>query len=77
LEWFLGFVPFYYELKILLLLWMIFPLRFLGAEISGASFIYNHYFEPLMASREVVVDEMLVEFGLSSLASDMELKKRE
>ena len=65
MEWLLGVLPFYYEFKIALLIWMIFPISFLG-EASGATIIYNTYFQPLLASREKVIDDILFELGISA-----------
>ncbi|KAL0482763.1 receptor expression-enhancing protein [Acrasis kona] len=70
-EWFLCYLPFYYEIKLALLLWMIFPISFLG-PLGGADLIYNLYFKPFLDSREKVIDDMLVDYGLGSLVHHQE-----
>jgi hypothetical protein len=62
LEYFVSFLPFYWEIKILLMIWLIHPL---GA-FDGSKFVYHVYIQPILASRERAIDQLLIDFGMGN-----------
>ncbi|KAL9642126.1 hypothetical protein ABK040_007131 [Willaertia magna] len=63
-EWLIYWIPFYFEAKIVFLLWLIFPVQ---SAFGGATFAYNVYIKPFLESREKVIDDMIEQFGLGFL----------
>ncbi|XP_059145994.1 uncharacterized protein LOC131933222 [Physella acuta] len=50
---FLSWLPFYYELKIVFVLWMLSPMT------QGSSFLFKKFVHPQLARREKDIDEMI------------------
>ncbi|XP_055884431.1 uncharacterized protein T19C3.4-like isoform X2 [Biomphalaria glabrata] len=50
---FLSWLPFYYELKIVFVLWMLSPMT------QGSSFLFKKFVHPHLARREKEIDEMI------------------
>ncbi|CAH0553824.1 unnamed protein product [Brassicogethes aeneus] len=50
---FLSWFPFYYEIKIILVIWLLSP------ATKGSSFLYRKFVHPLLSSREQEIDEYL------------------
>lgn len=50
---FLSWLPFYYELKIVFVLWMLSPMT------QGSSFLFKKFVHPHLAKREKEIDEMI------------------
>lgn len=50
---FLSWMPFYYELKIIFVLWMLSPMT------QGSSFLFKKFVHPQLARREKDIDEMI------------------
>ncbi|GFO44737.1 receptor expression-enhancing protein, partial [Plakobranchus ocellatus] len=50
---FLSWMPFYYELKIVFVLWMLSPIT------QGSSFLFKKFVHPHLAKREKEIDEMI------------------
>ncbi|KAG2387247.1 hypothetical protein C9374_001579 [Naegleria lovaniensis] len=69
-EWLIYWIPFYFEAKIIFLVWLIFNVN---TKFGGAHFVYSCYIEPFLESREKVIDEILNQMGLSFL--DLSSKK--
>eukprot|EP00689_Sawyeria_marylandensis_P003040 EC825003.1.p1 GENE.EC825003.1~~EC825003.1.p1 ORF type:complete len:128 (+),score=31.35 EC825003.1:23-406(+) len=63
-DWFLRYLPLYFEIKIILLIWLMFPIKILNFEIQGASFIYNCYVSPFLSLREGIIDKIFSDIGL-------------
>jgi hypothetical protein len=72
LEFLVMFLPFYFEIKILFILWMIHPF----GKFDGCNFIYAFYIEPFLSSREKAIDQLLVDFGLGSLLTEPDAPKQ-
>ncbi|XP_035828932.1 receptor expression-enhancing protein 1 [Aplysia californica] len=63
---FLSWLPFYYELKIIFVLWMLSPMT------KGSSFLFKKFVHPQLARREKDIDEMIEQAsrqGYSTLLS--------
>ncbi|XP_019877069.1 receptor expression-enhancing protein 2 isoform X3 [Aethina tumida] len=50
---FLSWFPFYYEIKIMLVIWLLSP------ATKGSSFLYRKFVHPLLSSREQEIDEYI------------------
>ncbi|KAF9270060.1 hypothetical protein L218DRAFT_1071553 [Marasmius fiardii PR-910] len=58
-EWFVSWLPFYWEIKTLFLLFLSLP------QIQGSTFIYTTYLQPFFAKNETQIDE-----GVASIQSN-------
>lgn len=56
MDLFVAWIPFYYEIKILILLWLVSPAS------QGSIRFYVHYFHPLLLKRENDIDALLSHF---------------
>ncbi|KIP04829.1 hypothetical protein PHLGIDRAFT_36735 [Phlebiopsis gigantea 11061_1 CR5-6] len=54
-EWLIFWVPFYYPLKTLFLLWLALP------QTAGSSYIYTTHIQPFFSSHEKAIDSALVQ----------------
>ncbi|XP_071091020.1 receptor expression-enhancing protein 2-like isoform X2 [Haliotis cracherodii] len=52
---FLSWLPFYYEVKIVFVLWMLSPMT------KGSSFLFKKFVHPQLAKREKDIDELIVQ----------------
>lgn len=53
LDIFISFIPFYYEAKILFLVWLQLP------QTNGATFVYHQYMKPFLKKHESRIDKEL------------------
>ncbi|KAG7099043.1 hypothetical protein E1B28_000921 [Marasmius oreades] len=58
-EWFVSWLPFYWEIKTVFLLFLSLP------QIQGSTFIYTNYLEPFFAKNETQIDE-----GITSIQTN-------
>jgi len=54
-EWVVNWIPFYYEIKTVLIIWLTLP------QIQGSTFIYLTYIHPFLASHEAQIDASLAD----------------
>ncbi|ORX56879.1 hypothetical protein DM01DRAFT_1382296 [Hesseltinella vesiculosa] len=52
---FVFWLPFYYEIKLLLILWLIFP------QTNGTKLLYDQYLEPFLKKNEQQIDQAVIE----------------
>ncbi|CAO3637126.1 unnamed protein product [Cunninghamella blakesleeana] len=52
---FIFWFPFYYEIKLLIALWLILP------QTNGTSIIYHQYLEPFLKQNEPLIDQTLID----------------
>lgn len=64
---FLSWMPFYYELKIIFVLWMLSPMT------QGSSFLFKKFVHPQLARREKDIDEMIEQASKQSYSTLMSL----
>ncbi|WAQ86728.1 hypothetical protein PtA15_7A456 [Puccinia triticina] len=55
LGWFLHWIPFFYQFKSLLILWLTLP------QIQGSTYVYVTYVHPFLLEHEVEIDTWLVD----------------
>ncbi|KAF5374862.1 hypothetical protein D9758_000449 [Tetrapyrgos nigripes] len=61
-EWFVSWLPFYWEIKTLFLLFLSLP------QIQGSTFIYTSYMQPFFTKNEREIDAGIIQFQTSALA---------
>ncbi|CAO3635221.1 unnamed protein product [Cunninghamella echinulata] len=52
---FIFWLPFYYEIKLLIMLWLILP------QTNGTSIVYHQYLEPFLKQNEPIIDQTLID----------------
>ena len=62
--------PFYYEIKIIFLIWLLSP------ATKGSSLLYRKFVHPQLLSREQKIDEMIVAAQTRSYDTAMQLGQR-
>ncbi|XP_025094131.1 receptor expression-enhancing protein 4-like isoform X2 [Pomacea canaliculata] len=67
---FLSWMPFYYEVKILFVLWMLSPMT------NGSSFLFKKFVHPHLARREKDIDEMIAQARNQSYTALLRLGSR-
>lgn len=66
----LSWLPFYYEVKIVFVLWMLSPLT------KGSSFIFKKFVHPNLARREKDIDEMIAQARTQGYTTLLTLSQR-
>lgn len=51
---FFSWLPFYYELKVLIVIWLLSP------ATKGSSVLYRKFVHPMLSSREQEIDEYII-----------------
>jgi receptor expression-enhancing protein 1/2/3/4 len=60
-DMFLAWMPFYYELKIVVILWLVLPMT------RGSSYLYRKWIHPYLKRYEPIIDEGLSQVGQTGL----------
>ncbi|KAJ8083825.1 hypothetical protein AAF712_000743 [Marasmius tenuissimus] len=61
-QWFTSWLPFYWEIKTLFLLFLSIP------QIQGSTFIYTTYVQPFFAKNEAQIEESIISVQTNTLA---------